>query len=550
MRDLIHRNRTAATLQAAQKLAVLKGHSFSRAVNGAWVRVALAAEGCPTRVAVRTVAAFAAIFALSLAIGCTVGPHFQAPAPPAITAYTPAPPQNTASANGPAGEQQRFDASAQLPAQWWELFHSSQLDSMVREALANSPTLAQATARLTEAQEELRARSGATKFPTVSGSASAEQEQVNLAAFGVPFPNPSPFTLLNGSIAISYALDIFGGNRRQIEALRAQVDYQQWQREGARLMLAGNVVSAAIRQAQLQQQIAITQLMLRNEQQQLAIAEQLRAAGGATDFDIHRQQTIVAQTQATIPALEQQLAAINDQLAVLMGKSPAEAQVQSVSLDSLQLPQDLPVSLPSSLVRQRPDIRAAEALLHSASAEVGVATANLYPQIVLSGGGGGVGTSFTDGGDIWNVGAGLTQPIFNGGALRAEKRKAVAAYDEAGSEYRQTLLAAFQQVADTLYAIQHDAEALQAREQAASDAAAAYRIAADRYHAGGISRFALLDAERQQLQTALDRTASAAARYADSATLFEALGGGWWNQPQNPASSAQAKNASPQSATR
>ncbi|HEV2134743.1 MAG TPA: efflux transporter outer membrane subunit [Terracidiphilus sp.] len=475
--------------------------------------------------------------------GCTVGPRYHPPAPPTVSTYTPAPPEKTVNTNGPSGTSQHFDASAQLPAQWWELFHSPQLNAMVSEALANSPSLAQATARLSQAQEELRARSGATRFPTVTGSASVEQKQVNLAAFGVPFPNPSPFTLLNGSVAISYALDIFGGNRRQIEALRAQIDYQQWQLEGARLMLAGNVVSAAIRQAKLQQQIEITRQLLAAERQQTAIIEQRRAAGGATELEIHRQQTVVAQTQATIPALQQQLDAVNDQLAVLMGKSPAEAQVQSISLDSLQLPQDLPVSLPSSLARQRPDIRAAEALLHRASAEVGVATANLYPQIVLSGNGGSVGTSFTSGGDIWNVGAGLTQPIFNGGALRAEKRKAIAAYDEAGSAYKQTFLTAFQQVADTLYAIQHDAEALQASDQAASEAAAAYSIASDRYRAGGISQLALLDAERQQLQTALDRTASAASRYADSATLFEALGGGWWNQPSNSAPSVQAENA-------
>lgn len=421
---------------------------------------------------------------------------------------------------------------------------------MVREALANSPTLAQATARLRQAQEDLRARSGATKFPSVTGSASVEQKQVNLAAFGVPFPNPSPFTLLNGSIAVSYALDIFGGNRRQIEALRSQVDYEQWQFEGARLMLAGNVVSAAIRQAQLQQQLAITRQMLDAEQQQLTITERRRAAGGTTDFEVHRQQTVVAQTKALIPTLELQLDTINDQLAVLMGKSPAEARMQTVSLDSLHLPQELPLSLPSSLVRQRPDVRAAEALLHRASAEVGVATANLYPQIVLSGSGGGTGTSFTSGGDIWDVGAGLTQPIFNGGALRAEKRKAIAAYDEAGSAYQQTVLTAFQQVADTLHAIQHDAEAFQARDQAAGDASAAYGIASERYRAGGISQLALLDAERQQLQTALDRTASSAARYADSATLFEALGGGWWNQPQSPAPTAQAQNASAQPAAR
>ena len=221
---------------------------------------------------------------------------------------------------------------------------------------------------------------------------------------------------------------------------------------------------------------------------------------------------------------------VHDQLALLMGKSPANSRIVSISLASLRLPEELPVSLTSALVSQRPDIRAAEALLHQASANVGVATANLYPQILLSGSGGGLGTNFTTGGEVWNVGASLTQPIFNGGALQAERRKAQAAYGEAGGVYRQTVLEAFKEVADALYAIQHDAETLRARTAAAGEAQAAYEIASERYQAGGISHLGLLDAQRQQLQTAVDRTTAAASRYTDSATLVQALGGGWWNR--------------------
>jgi NodT family efflux transporter outer membrane factor (OMF) lipoprotein len=240
--------------------------------------------------------------------------------------------------------------------------------------------------------------------------------------------------------------------------------------------------------------------------------------------------------RAALPPLEQQRDAVNDELALLTGKSPAEAHVAAISLADLHLPHDLPLSLPSALVRQRPDIRAAEALLHQASANVGVAAANLYPQIVLTGSGGAIGTNFTNGGDLWNVGASLTQPIFNGGSLRAEKRKAQASYEEAGSVYRQTVLQAFREVADSLYAIRHDAQTLQARAEAANSAEGAYQIASQRYQAGGISQLALLDTQRQQLQTALDRTSAAASRYADSATLIEALGGGWWNDtaPSHP----------------
>ena len=474
----------------------------------------------------------AAISSLALVFlaGCNVGPKYQPPTAPAVTAYTPQPqPAQTAASAGPAGGAQHFDSSATIPAAWWTLFHSPELNSMMEQALANSPTLAQASARLREAEEDVNARTGATKYPTVTGNASVEREQPNLTAYGIPFPNPSPFTLLNGSVAVSYALDIFGANRRAIEGLKAERDYQNWQLEGARLMLAGNVVSAAIRQAELHKQIELTKQLLAIDERELAIAEARNQAGGASDAEVESRKSAMAETEAAIPPLEAELDVVDHQLAVLMSKSPAEVQIPDLSLDALHLPEDLPVSLPSALVRQRPDIRAADSLLHQASAQVGVATANLYPQIVLSGSGGGIGTSFVTGGDLWNVASSLAQPIYNGGALRAEKRKAEAAYQEASSVYRQTVLQAFGQVADTLTSIDHDAQTLKARSNAASEADVSYQIAQGRYQAGGISELALLEAQRQQLQTELDRTAAAASRFADSATLFQALGGGWWD---------------------
>ena len=471
---------------------------------------------------------------LALLAGCTVGPHYHAPAPPTIGTYDTQPqPPSTVSAPGPGGAAQQFKTSSEIPAQWWTLYHSPELDRMVRAALDNSPTLTQAMARLKQAQEESNARTGQTKYPAFNGSISAQREQVDLATFGVPFPSPPPFSLLNGSVAVSYALDLFGHNRRLIEGLNAQVAYQNWQLEGARLMLAGNVVSAGIRQAQLRSQIDLTRQMLAVEEQSLAITEKRYQAGGVSQYDVSSQHSLIAETRATLPALEQQLDIIDHQLALLLGKTPAEARVEPIHLDRLTLPQDLPVSLPSSLVRQRPDIRAAESLMHEASANVGVATANLYPQIVLSASAGLIGTNFTSGSDVWNVGASLTQPIFNGGALRAEKRKAVAAYEEAGSVYQQTVLQAFREVADSLRAIDHDAQALQSQTEAAAQAERAYAIASQRYTAGGISQVTLLDAQHQQLQTALGRIAYQSSRYADSATLFQALGGGWWNQKQS-----------------
>lgn len=468
----------------------------------------------------------AGLTALMAIAGCTVGPRYRAPALPTVTAYTPQPPPTeTASSEGPEGNAQHFNQSAAIPADWWTAFQSPELNAMVAEALKNSPTLEQATARLKQAQEEVNARTGATKYPSVTGNASVTEEQLNLAALGVPFPNPSPFTLLNGSVAVSYALDVWGANRRAIEGLKAQRDYEAWQIEGARLMLEGNVVAAAIRQAEIRKEIDITRQLLAVEQKELKIAEERERAGGVSDFDVHGQRTQVAQTEAAIPPLELQLDTINDQLAALMGLSPADAQVAGISLGALHLPEELPLTVPSELVRQRPDIRAAEALLHEASANVGVATANQFPQIVLTGSGGGLGTRFDSGGDVWNVGASLAAPIFNGGALQAEKRKAQDAYDEAASAYRATVLESFREVADALYATERDAETLKARSAAAGEAEGAYGIAAKRYQAGGISEMRLLDAERQQLQTALDRENAAASRLTDSATLFEALGG-------------------------
>ena len=471
--------------------------------------------------------------AVGLLAGCTVGPYYHSPAPPSVPTYTPDnQPAATASSPGAEGSSQQISTTADIPAQWWRLFRSPELDRLVREALANSPTLAQASARLKEAQEEANARTGQTKYPNVSASISAQREQVDLAAFGVPFPSPPPFGLLNGSVAVSYALDLFGANRRLIESLNAQAEYQKWQLQGARLMLAGNVVAAVIRQAQLGAQIELTQQMLALQQQQLGITERRVQAGGLASYNVSQQRTLVEQTRALIPPLEQQLDIVNHQLAVLIGESPTEAHIDAIALNQLHLPEELPLTLPSSLVRQRPDIRAAESLLHQASANVGVATAALYPQITLSGSAGLLGTSFTSGGDIWNFGAALAQPIFNGGALRAEKRKAVAAYEEAGANYQQVVLLAFEQVADSLRAIDHDAQTLQARTEAAGQAELTFHTASQRYDAGGISQLAVLDAQRQYLQTALDRVNSAASRYSDSAALFQALGGGWWNEKQ------------------
>ncbi|MFM0167334.1 efflux transporter outer membrane subunit [Paraburkholderia sediminicola] len=464
--------------------------------------------------------------------GCAVGPDFQPPAAPDTQTYThEAQPAVTVAASGVAGSSQTFVAAEHATPTWWKQFQSDALNRIVELALQQSPTLTQARAKLIEARENYNAQFGATAFPAVDATVSGVRQRVDIAAFGIPnVPNQGPFTLYNASVSVSYALDIFGGNRRALEALMAQVDYQSFEFEAARLSLAGNVVSTVVRRASLKQQIALTQRLADTQAQQLKITEGRFAAGGVSQLDVRSQRTLLAQTRASLPPLATQLAQTDHQLAILRGMPPSKADFADLTLDSLHLPDTLPLTLPSTLARERPDIRASEALLHQASANVGVATANLFPQFSISAGIGSERTNIQDvvsGLNIWNFGLNLTQPIFRGGELRAKKRSAQAAYDAALADYQQTVLQALQQVADTLTALQDDAHELQARDEAAQQAQASLLIAQAQYSAGGVSQFSLLDTQRQVLQTALDRTRAQADRFADTAALFQSLGGGW-----------------------
>lgn len=464
--------------------------------------------------------------------GCAVGPDFRRPEPHAASTYlSGVQPSGTVAAKGPGGTRQRFEPGTDIPSEWWSLFRSESLGRLVRIALKENPTLAQARTRLTQAREDLNARAGATQYPAVDAGISATRRKVNPASLGVPnVPEPGPFTLYNASISVSYALDLFGGNRRALEGLGAKVDYRKFELEAARRAVAANVVNAAIRQASLRARIGIVQELLEAQGRQFTITEDRYKAGGVSALDVRNQNMLLDQTRALLPPLGRQLAQVTHQLAVFLGREPAEATIEAFDLDGLHLPEEVPLSLPSSLARKRPDIRAAEALWHQACANVGVATADLFPKITLSGS---LGSQRTDSGDlpsgvnVWSIAGNLMQPIFRGGELRARKRSAVAAYDEAAAVYRQTVLQALQEVADTLSALDMDARTLQARADAAGHARAGYEIARQQYLLGGISHLALLDAQRQLLQSEFDRVQAQADRYADTAALLHALGGGW-----------------------
>ncbi|MHB8453732.1 MAG: efflux transporter outer membrane subunit [Acidiferrobacterales bacterium] len=486
-----------------------------------------------------------AALAVGSLAGCAVGPDFHEPAAPKTATYTAAPlPSETVATPGAAGAAQRFVAGQDIPAQWWALFHSDPLNQLIHQALADSPTLAAARATLREAQENLRAQFGAVAFPGVDASVTATRQRISGAAFG-PAGKPSIFDLYNASIKVSYALDLAGGARRELEALRSSVDYQRFQLEGAYLALTANIVTAAIQEASLGARIQAIAEILKSQQAQLTVVERQYQLGAVSRSDVLAQRAQLAQTRATIPPLNNALAQTRHLLALLAGRLPSEQATPEFSLDSLQLPEVLPVSLPSSLVHQRPDVRAAEEILHQASAQIGVRTAAMYPQLTLNGSFGSetdkASQLFGSGTSVWGIGAGLLQPIFHGGELAAQRRAAIAAYDQASAQYREAVLQAFQNVADVLRALDNDADSLKAQAESESAAHDVLSLTQTQFKLGAVSYLSLLDAQRQYQQARIGLIQAQATRYADTAALFQALGGGWWNRDSSRNATAASK---------
>jgi NodT family efflux transporter outer membrane factor (OMF) lipoprotein len=485
---------------------------------------------------VRNPAAAVSGAALSaLLSACAVGPDFHAPAPPATDHYTRAPePHATVSAPGPAGAAQTLSTERDIPADWWTLFHSAALDQLVRAALKDSPTVQAARATLLTAADTYKAQRGALLLPGADAQASATRERVPGAAFGEPSIPAFEFSLFDAAVNVTYRLDLFGASRRQLEGLRAQADYQRWELEAADLTLAGNVVTTAVSIASLHAQIAALTDIIASEREQLKVVQRQFDVGGASRADLLAQQTQVAQNEAQLPGLEKQLSQAQHRLAVLAGRTPDDATVPDFTLDQLTLPAELPLSVPAKLVRQRPDVQAAEALLHQSTAQLGVATANMYPQLNLTGS---IGTETIQASQLfgantsaWNIGGSLLQPLFHGGELLYQKRAARADLDRATAAYRQAVLAALQDVADTLRALDADARTLQADATTESDAQDTLNITRIQYKVGGVSYLTLLNAERTYLEARESRVQAEATRYADTAALFQALGGGWWNR--------------------
>lgn len=467
--------------------------------------------------------------------GCMVGPDFTRPAAPKLSSYTQRPlPGATASAAGIAGgNSQEFQVGADIPAQWWALFHCPELNQLIVDALQENPNLQAAQAALREARENYQASFGSL-YPTLNGSFTANRQKISGAQFGQPGAGGNIYTLYNAQAQVSYNLDLFGGTRRQIEQSRAAVGYQHFQLEGAYLTLTSNVVTTVVQIASLHTQIAAIRDITDAQQKIVDIVRNQFKFGGASQIQLQQQLSQLAQVQTQLPPLRKALAQQQHQLAVLTGRFPSQLTPVNINLDQLTLPGTLPVSLPSKLVEQRPDIRAAQAQLHEASAAIGVATANQLPQITISGDIGSIATHvgdlFSPGGGIWSLAGGLTQPIFDSNELLHKKRAAVAAYDQAAAQYRSTVLTAFQNVADSLRALDDDADSLKVQLAAEQAAKKSYDIEQKQLKAGGISYPTLLQAELSYQQSRVALVQAQAARFADTAALFQSLGGGWWNR--------------------
>jgi NodT family efflux transporter outer membrane factor (OMF) lipoprotein len=465
--------------------------------------------------------------------GCAVGPDFVRPAAPTDTGYTPEPlVTRTASVKTRGGEAQYFLADRDIPGDWWTLFRSRPLNRLIDQALKANPDLDAVQAALRQAQENVYAEQGAL-FPQASASFQAEKERFSGATFGQP-SNHATFGLVTPQLSISYALDVWGGTRRQIESLNAQAEYQRFQLEAAYLTLTSNVVVAAVQEASLRGQIAATQDIIRDQAQSLRLVRDRFNLGGASQADVLTQEAQLAQTRATLPPLQKQLAQTRNQLAALAGQLPAHEAAERFALDSMHLPRELPVSLPSQLVEQRPDVRAAQAQLHSASAQIGVATANQLPQFTITGTLGTASNNFTNmfapGTGIWSIAGGVTQTLFDAGTLLHRKRAAVAAFEQTAAQYRSTVIKACQNVADALRALQSDADAMVAAAAAERSAFASLDLVRRQYQLGAIDYLTLLNAQRTWQQARINLVQAEANRYADTAALFQALGGGWWHR--------------------
>jgi NodT family efflux transporter outer membrane factor (OMF) lipoprotein len=479
-----------------------------------------------------------AISALLLTGGCAVGPKFQRPGPPAGGGYTAIPlPATNSTANVAGGEAQQFVDGSDISGEWWTLFQSKPLSDLIERSLKANSDIKAAQAALLVARENVLAQRGAY-YPSVTGGFSAIGAKTSNDISPVTNSSVLNYSLYTPQVSVSYVPDVFGLNRRTVESLQAQEQQTRFALAATHITLSSNVAAGAIQEASLRAQIDATRELITINTNMVQTLRNQYAEGYASMLDVAAQESQLAQVAATLPPLLKQLAQQRDLLAALSGGFPNQDLPEKFELSNLQLPQELPVSLPSQLVEQRPDVRQAEENLHSASAQIGIAVANRLPNFALTADAGSMavafGRIFAAGNGFWDLGAGVTQPIFDAGTLLHRERAAKAAYTQASEQYRSTVLTAFQNVADTLNALQQDADGLKAAAAAEDAAKVTLDLATRQYQAGYVNYLALLSAEQAYQQAVINLAPAQANRYADTAALFLALGGGWWNRADIP----------------
>ncbi|WER50629.1 efflux transporter outer membrane subunit [Cupriavidus sp. WKF15] len=466
--------------------------------------------------------------------GCAVGPDFVSPPAPAVTDYV----RSGDAADTPAGEGQiqHFASGAPVPAHWWHMFGSDELDRALEVALAGNPSLQVAEANLRQADAAARAGAGVF-YPQVAVQAQASRQTTTPARLGSVVA-PGIFNVFTLGATVSYALELFGGNRRAVEALSARAEAQRYAVGAAWLTLTGTLVNTAIARAGYATQIAATEALVKVVREQVEVTRAQVSAGTATHASELSLLSQLGSLEATLPPLEQRLDQADHLEATLGGRFPSESEPLALSLESLALPTDLPRVLPSELVRRRPDVLAAQAELHVAAANVGVATAAMLPSIALSATYGREGTQpgalFAAGGGIWGMAAAAFAPVFQGGTLYYGRRAALAQFEAAQANYRQVVLAAFAQVADALRALEHDALTVDAQDRARQAALQLMSEVQANYRAGTTGYLQVLVANAQYQQASIGYIQARAQRLQDTVALFLALGGAWQDQPPLP----------------
>jgi NodT family efflux transporter outer membrane factor (OMF) lipoprotein len=473
-----------------------------------------------------------------LVTGCAVGPDFKEPEAPQVSDYTSSPIVSAeATENVTGGEAQHFVTGQDIPGEWWTLFHSKPLNALIERSLKANPNIQAAQAALKVAHENVLAQQG-TFLPSVSGGFSATRAKSSNELSPIPSFTAFYYSLYTPQVSVSYVPDVFGLNRRTVENLKAQEEQARFALVATDITLSSNVVAAAIQEASLRDQIAATSELISIDSEMLRLTRNQLARGIMTQLDVATQESQLAQVSAALPPLLKQLAQERDLLAALSGAFPSEGPSEKFEMSSLQLPQEIPLSIPSRLVEQRPDVRQAEENLHAASAQIGIAVANRLPNLTLTAN---LGSSalqasqiFAPGTGFWTLAGNLTQPIFEGGTLMHKERAARDAFVQAQEQYRAAVLTAFQNVADSLNALQQDAAALKAAAAARDAAKMTLDLTKRQLQTGAVNNLALLSAEQGYQQSLGTLVQAEANRYADTAALFQALGGGWWNRVDVP----------------